>query len=306
MPIFAAIRPLSNLSFCESPTIATHLAIMASEAVEENTWAQSDGDNDVEGGNENIQLSDNTQDQDLNRSASASASAAPQTSGDSAANPDGASEDVGEYDPESVSVTPLPHVGQQVSQVPAPQPAPQPANKKRKTAGGFLVGDSESEDDDSSTPAPASNGAVAEPTQASHSVPHPSPHASTPVQEAQGAVSNVPPTSQANNAPAVSVEEPGSGAIAPSETVNNGVKPPQDVVTTLEARIKEDPRGAMDAWLDLMAELRARNNIESIRSVYERFLAVFPQSVSLFLPKLVEFVLTRQRRIFGPRTWSWS
>lgn len=284
MPIFAPIRPLSDFSFCESPTISTHVASMASEAVEENTWAQSDGDNEVEGGNENIQLSDNTQDQDLNRSASASASAAPQTSGDPAPTTDGASEDVGEYDPESVSVTPLPHVGQQVSQEPAPQPAPQPANKKRKTAGGFLVGDSESEDDDSSTPAPTSNGPTAEPIQASHSVPHSSPHAPTPIQEAQGAVSNVPPTSQANNAPAVSVGGPDSGAVAPPEPVNNGVKPPQDVVTTLEARIKEDPRGAMDAWLDLMAELRARNNFESIRSVYERFLAIFPQSVSLFTP----------------------
>lgn len=260
---------------------------MASEAVEENTWAQSDGDNEVEGGNENIQLSDNTQDQDLNRSASASApaSTAPQTSGDSAPTTDGVSEDVGEYDPESVSVTPLPHVGQQVSQAPAAQPAPQPANKKRKTAGGFLVGDSESEDDDSSTPAPASNGPTAEPAQASSSLPHSSPHASTPVQEAQGAVSNVPPPSQANNAPAVSVEGPDSGAVAPAESINSGVKPPQDVVNTLEARIKEDPRGAMDAWLDLMAELRARNNVESIRAVYERFLAVFPQSVSMSIPQ---------------------
>lgn len=259
---------------------------MASEAAEDNTWAQGDGDNEVEGGNENIQLSDNTQDQDLNRSASASASAAPQTSGDSAPNTDGVSEDVGEYDPESVSVTPLPNVGQQMSQAPAAQTAPQPANKKRKTAGGFLVGDSESEDDDdSSAPAPASNGAVAEPSPASHSLPHPSPHASTPAQDAQGAVSNVPPTSQANNAPAVSVEEPDSGTVAPAEPINNGAKPPQDVVTTLEARIKEDPRGAMDAWLDLMAELRARNNVESIRSVYERFLAVFPQSVGSVRPR---------------------
>lgn len=260
---------------------------MASKAVEENTWAQGDGNNEIEGGNENIQLSDNTQDQDLNRSASASAPApaAPQTSGDSAPNTDGVSEDVGEYDPESVSVTPLPHVGQQVSQAPAAQSTPQPANKKRKTAGGFLVGDSESEDDDSPAPAPASDGAVADPAPAPHSVPHPSPNASTPAQEAQGAVSNVPPTSQANNDPVATVEEPENGAVAPAEPVNNGVKPPQDVVTTLEARIKEDPRGAMDAWLDLMAELRARSNVESIRSVYERFLAVFPQSVSLFVPK---------------------
>lgn len=277
------IRPLPNCTLLElAPTTSTVIASMASEAVEENTWAQGDGDNEVEGGNENIQLSDNTQDQDLNLSASASApaSAAAQTSGDSAPNTVGVSEDVGEYDPESVSVTPLPHLGKQTSLEPTPQPAPQPVNKKRKTAGGFLVGDSESEDDDASTPVPASNGPPAEPIQASHSLPRSSPHASTPVQEAQGAVSNVPPTSQAINAPLQSVDEQDSGSVAPVEPINNGVKPPQDVVTTLEARIKEDPRGAMDAWLDLMAELRARNNVESIRSVYERFLAVFPQSVS--------------------------
>lgn len=239
---------------------------MASEAVEENTWAQDGGDNEVDGGVQNTN-SDNTQDFNL------SPSTAPQTSGDFALSADGTSEDVGEYDPESVSVTPLPQLGHQDSL----KPTPQPASKKRKTAGGFLVGDSDSEDESST---PASNSLPAEPTQASDSLPHSPLHAPTTTQEVQGAVLNVPLTSQANTAPAASVEAPDSSPRVAAAQPSNGIKPPQDVVTTLEERTKDDPRGAMDAWMDLIAELRARNNIEDIRKVYERFLAVFPQSVS--------------------------
>lgn len=238
---------------------------MASEAAEENTWAQDGGDSEVDGGVQNSN-SDNTQDFNL------SPSAAPQTSGDFAPSADGTSEDVGEYDPESVSVTPLPQPGQQDLL----KPAPQPASKKRKTAGGFLVGDSDSEDDSST---PASNSLPAEPTPASHAFPHHPPHATTSPQEAQGAVSDVPSTSQAINAPATSVEAPDSSPhVAPAQP--SSAQHPPDVVTRLEEQIKDDPRGAMDAWLDLIAELRSRNDIEDIRKVYERFLAVFPTSVS--------------------------
>lgn len=237
---------------------------MASEAAEDNTWAQNGGDSEVDGGVQNSN-SDNTQDFNL------PPSAAPETSGDFASSADGTSEDVGEYDPESVSVTPLPQLGLQNHL----KPAPQPASKKRKTAGGFLVGDSDSEDDSST---PASNSLPAEPSPASHTFPHHPLHASTSSQEAQGAVSDVPSTSQANNAPATSVEAPDSSSHA-AAAESSSVQPPQDVVTRYEEQIKEDPRGAMDAWLDLIAELRSRNDIEDIRKVYERFLAVFPQSV---------------------------
>jgi cleavage stimulation factor subunit 3 len=48
----------------------------------------------------------------------------------------------------------------------------------------------------------------------------------------------------------------------------------------LEKRIQDDPRGAMDAWLALIAEQRSKNDTEQSRQVYERFLAVFPQAVS--------------------------
>lgn len=243
---------------------------MASEAVEENTWVQNGGDNEVDDEGVQNTNSDNTQDFNL------SPSTAPQASGDFALSADGTSEDVGEYDPESVSVTPLPQLDQQNSL----KPAPQPTSKKRKTAGGFLVGDSDSEDDSST---PASNSLPADPIPAPNPISQSPLHASTSAQEVQGAVPNVPSVSQTNNAPATSVEAPDSSPQVAEAQSNSGVKPTQDIVTILEERTKDDPRGAMDAWLDLIAELRSRNNIEDTRKVYERFLAVFPQSADVWV-----------------------
>jgi cleavage stimulation factor subunit 3 len=56
-----------------------------------------------------------------------------------------------------------------------------------------------------------------------------------------------------------------------------------DPVALLEARIKEDPRGDMDAWLNLIADHRRRNKLDEVRSVYNRFVEVFPQAVGLLL-----------------------
>lgn len=218
-----------------------------------------------------------------------------------------------DYNPESVDATPLPLAEQdqsrQVTLKPSPQPTstaqsqlapvsvsvPVPAPKKRKTAGGFLVGDSDSEEDDDS-PTPASNGLPTQPAQldgveataaleeqalrgghAPQSLPS-SLHTSTLAPQAQEAVSNVPFTSQAS-APTVTADASAASWPAAPQPVDP-VALPQDVVTTLEERIKQDPRAAMDAWLDLIAELRRRNDIDALRGVYDRFLVVFPQSVS--------------------------
>ena len=59
-----------------------------------------------------------------------------------------------------------------------------------------------------------------------------------------------------------------------------------DVVGILEDRIKADPRGDIDAWLELMEELKSRNKQEEVRGIYERFLKVFPYSVSNLLHSL--------------------
>ena len=54
---------------------------------------------------------------------------------------------------------------------------------------------------------------------------------------------------------------------------------PHDKIGMLEDRIKDDPRGDVDAWLSLIDENRKRGKLEKARSVYERFFAVFPFAV---------------------------
>jgi len=55
---------------------------------------------------------------------------------------------------------------------------------------------------------------------------------------------------------------------------------PLDRIGLLEDRVKEDPRGDVEAWLSLISEHKKRNKVEEVRSVYDRFFAVFPQAVS--------------------------
>ena len=54
---------------------------------------------------------------------------------------------------------------------------------------------------------------------------------------------------------------------------------PHDKIGILEDRIKEDPRGDLDAWQNLINEHKKRGKLEDARSVYERFLVVFPSAV---------------------------
>ena len=55
---------------------------------------------------------------------------------------------------------------------------------------------------------------------------------------------------------------------------------PHDRVGILQDRVDEDPRGDIAAWLELIAEHRGRNRLDSAREIYERFLKVFPMAVS--------------------------
>jgi cleavage stimulation factor subunit 3 len=52
-----------------------------------------------------------------------------------------------------------------------------------------------------------------------------------------------------------------------------------DTIGILEDRIADDPRGDMDAWLSLLAELRSRNKKEEARRVYGKFFKQFPLAV---------------------------
>ena len=62
---------------------------------------------------------------------------------------------------------------------------------------------------------------------------------------------------------------------------------PHDKIGILEDRIKEDPRGDLDAWQNLINEHKKRGKLEDARNVYERFLLVFPSAVCCGLSYLL-------------------
>ncbi|KAH6653827.1 hypothetical protein BKA67DRAFT_517316 [Truncatella angustata] len=191
-----------------------------------------------------------------------------------------------EYDPESVvmstTVTPAP----QATATHPPPPAnattssPRPT-KKPKKAGGFIVGSSDDEDEDTPAPTPAP-------------VPQPSPAATLQPQPIQAAAEG--PAPAFSHSPlqqtALSQVVPAAAAAAsvPAPQVSNGQTSsthlPTDIVSILEDRLKNDPRGDMDAWLALIEETRRRNVIQDSRSVYERFLENFPQSAEVWVQYL--------------------
>ena len=56
---------------------------------------------------------------------------------------------------------------------------------------------------------------------------------------------------------------------------------PHDIVGLLEDRIKEDERGDIEAWLELINEYRKKGKLDDARKIYERFFLVFPAAVSI-------------------------
>ncbi|KAH0537258.1 mRNA 3'-end-processing protein rna14 [Glutinoglossum americanum] len=83
-----------------------------------------------------------------------------------------------------------------------------------------------------------------------------------------------PPIPQVTTA---SQQNPASATVAPKARL------PHDRVGILEDRIKEDPKGDMEAWLALIHEHRKRNKMEEARKVYERFFKVFPMAAELWV-----------------------
>nr|KAH7627792.1 hypothetical protein B0T09DRAFT_268005 [Sordaria sp. MPI-SDFR-AT-0083] len=241
---------------------------------------------------------------------------------------DGNTDDVGDdYDPASVDVVtssvPPPSAPAKEEKT-APQPAA-PVAKKPRTAGGFLVGDSDDEDEDGddgeqqqaankeagsgasssggSAPAPASASATAAPQ--SHS-PAVQTTTTLTVQDNAGATSNAPlvpqqapPQPSAATAAVPAAPSPPAPAAAPAPVTQAA----PDRVAFYEDQIRDDSRGAMNAWLELMKEMRSRSDIDGARQVYERFLAIFPQAADIWIEYLdLELSLNdfpRAEGIFG-------
>ncbi|KAJ4347650.1 mRNA 3'-end-processing protein rna14 [Ascochyta clinopodiicola] len=78
---------------------------------------------------------------------------------------------------------------------------------------------------------------------------------------------------------------------------------PQDRIGILNDRIQEDPRGDMEAWLNLIEEQRKRHKHDEAREVFNRFLDQFPTAGEIW----VEYInfeteldeLARVEQLFG-------
>ena len=69
-----------------------------------------------------------------------------------------------------------------------------------------------------------------------------------------------------------------AGEPVPTSSALPKARLPHDTIGILEDRIKEDPLGDVAAWLDLIKEHRQRGKIDDARSVFDRFLTLFPSS----------------------------
>lgn len=79
---------------------------------------------------------------------------------------------------------------------------------------------------------------------------------------------------------------------SPNVVVPSKARLPHDRVGLLEDRIKEDERGDLDAWLNLIGEHRKRDKVEEARKVYGRFFGVFPWAVSISKPLVIGIIIT--------------
>jgi cleavage stimulation factor subunit 3 len=114
--------------------------------------------------------------------------------------------------------------------------------------------------------------------------------------------SSTPVPNASTTTPAVRpVEQP-----KPTSSSLPKVRLPQDRVGILEDRVKEDPRGDMEAWLELISEHRNRNRLDDARAVYDRFFKVFPSAVSSKLLIHLISLLTEYRLNNGLHTLTWN
>jgi cleavage stimulation factor subunit 3 len=206
--------------------------------------------------------------------------------------------DGGDYDPSSV--TPFPAVTLAVQN--DSRSSSRASSRKPKTVGGFIAEDSD-EEDDASTPDQTS-GSLQLPTSNTPSrAISPSPLQNFVTQEDLH-----PPENQGDSRvdgqasyslpvnPSVaglpSMPAPATQVLTSAAPAQPKARLPHDKMGILEDRIKEDPRGDLDAWLSLISEHRSRNKLEDARAVYEKFLKLFPQAVSSNSPPLENTILT--------------
>ena len=115
-----------------------------------------------------------------------------------------------------------------------------------------------------SSPVPPSNG-VASPVSAQVAATQRNASIDAPIQSVPLAQVKAPPTS--------------NGLIPTPSAVLLKTRLPHDRVGILEDRIKEDPRGDIEAWFDLIKEHKDRNKYQETCRTYDRFFKIFPSAV---------------------------
>ncbi|KAI4257470.1 MAG: hypothetical protein LQ352_001634 [Teloschistes flavicans] len=96
-----------------------------------------------------------------------------------------------------------------------------------------------------------------------------------------------PTTETATPAPAPQASDTKTSAKNETQAASSVALPkarlPQDKIGILEDRIQEDPRGDMDAWLELISKYREQTKIQDARATYERFFTVFPAAAEQWI-----------------------
>ena len=249
------------------------------QAGQENlAWADS-GENGVAGGelpsntennNEQVMKEDSVADDQVLRALSPSSAVA--------------LSDGGDYDPSSITSIPAVTVAGQEDDSRSSSRA---SSRKPKTVGGFIADDSDDEEYDASTPVQTTCRLASSTLKRAIS---PSPlQNSISLHDLQNQADSkvdphpiVPVNSSiaAGSAPDQFSAHVRTMAI-PTAAALPKARLPNDRTGILEDRIKEDPRGDLDAWFSLITEHRNRNKLDDARAVYERFFKIFPQAVSL-------------------------
>ncbi|KAI0394408.1 hypothetical protein F5Y17DRAFT_427764 [Xylariaceae sp. FL0594] len=189
-------------------------------------------------------------------------------------------EDSAEYDPESVEIstteynpeTTIPTLASPVIEERSVSSASSRPTKRLKTAGGFIVGSSDDEDE-----APALPAGALKPSPN----PMPAPAPAQPPSQNATPKQDTPafPTPQTTNGSSSTPAPPVGGP-------NPKARLPADIVGILEDRVKDDPKGDTEAWFALIEEQKRRHRIEDTRNTYERFLAIFPQAAEVWVSYL--------------------
>ncbi|KAJ3563456.1 hypothetical protein NPX13_g8191 [Xylaria arbuscula] len=186
-----------------------------------------------------------------------------------------------EYDPESVEISTTAYNPESYNPESVPTPvlpdeeeprasAP-PVRSKPKTAGGFIVGSSDDEDDEPTPPPQNHLNNAAQPTV------QPRAFSNSPLQKTKSAQDITPHVNESGVSATSTIDRPGNS------NANAKSRLPTDVVGLLEDRVKEDPRGDIEAWFALIEEQKRRHRIEETRNTYERFLKIFPKAAEVWV-----------------------